>query len=203
MSSGSCWIGAVSDADEQLLTRQAMLQAQVPALLGGGLRDLLAEVGPVLLTGSFVSGLMSWPEVDVMVLGGPDFTPGDVLALMGRIVALPGVVGLEYSDERGTRCPTDHRRDERFHVGITVEHGGETWHVDVSVWLHDIHVNVTEWHEQLRGSVTPGQRAAILWIKDVWHRSPTYQGGLEVYTAVLENGVRTPEEFGVWRTATG
>jgi hypothetical protein len=186
------------DIDE-LLTRQARLQAQVPELLAGGLSDLLAAVGPVLTTGSFVSGLMAWPEVDVMVHSGPDFTPGDVLALMSRIVALPGVVGLEYADERGPRCPTEHRRDERYHVGIVAEHGGETWHVDLSVWLHDIHANITEWHEQLRDSVTPGQRAAILRIKDVWHRSPTYEGGLEVYTAVLEGGVRTPEEFGVWR----
>jgi hypothetical protein len=34
-----------------------------------------------------------------------------------------------------------------------------------------------------------------------WHRHPEYPGevgGLEVYTAVLEDGVRTPGQFAAW-----
>jgi hypothetical protein len=64
---------------------------------------------------------MCWPEVDVMVLAGPDFSPQDVLALLQRIVGLPGVTALEYHDERGPRCETGQVRDERYHVGITVD----------------------------------------------------------------------------------
>jgi hypothetical protein len=40
----------------------------------------------------------------------------------------------------------------------------------------------------------------------LWHRRPEYPdavGGLEVYTAVLEHGVRTPEEFAAWLEAPG
>jgi hypothetical protein len=195
-------------AIEELNRRQDVLRAEADELLNelGLLGVLLADVGPVLVTGSFVSGLMSWPEVDVMALGGPDFAPKDVLALMGRVVEMPGVVGLDYADERGSRCPTEHRRDERYHVGITAEYGSGTWHVDLSVWLHDIHANVTEWHERLRDTITPDQRDAVLWIKDVWHRRPEYPhhvGGLEVYTAVCEDGVRTPGEFAGWLTKRG
>jgi len=35
-------------------------------------------------------------------------------------------------------------------------------------------------------------------LKDIWHREPTYPyevSGMEVYDAVLEHGVRTPEQF--------
>jgi hypothetical protein len=42
-------------------------------------------------------------------------------------------------------------------------------------------------------------RIAILWIKDVWHRMPSYPdqvSGMDIYDAVLEHGVRTPEQFG-------
>jgi hypothetical protein len=60
---------------------------------------------------------------------------------------------------------------------------------------------VTEWHEALRDSITAEQRLAALRIKDVWHRLPTYPDevwGLETYTAVIDHGVRTPEQFGTW-----
>jgi hypothetical protein len=46
----------------------------------------------------------------------------------------------------------------------------------------------------------------VLRIKDVWHRLPAYPdqvGGLEIYTAVLDDGVRTPEQFAAWLTERG
>ena len=56
------------------------------------LAALVAEVGPLLVTGSFVSGLMCWRELDVMVLAGRDFSPEDVMGLLARIVTRPGVI---------------------------------------------------------------------------------------------------------------
>ena len=60
----------------------------------------LAAFGPAYVTGSFVSGLMVWRELDIMFLGGPELSPTDVLAGLARLVVLPGVVGFEYVDER-------------------------------------------------------------------------------------------------------
>ena len=45
-------------------------------LAGLDLAALTGDVGPLLVTGSFVSGLMCWRELDVMVLAGRDFSPG-------------------------------------------------------------------------------------------------------------------------------
>jgi hypothetical protein len=50
----------------------------------------------------------------------------------------------------------------------------------------------------IRRRLTEETRLAILWIKDVWHQLPVYPyevGGVEVYDAVFEHGVRTPEGF--------
>ena len=50
-----------------------------------------------------------------------------------------------------------------------------------------------------RRKLAPETRLAILWIKDAWHRLPSYPdlvGGVDVYNAVLEHGVRTPKQFG-------
>ena len=144
---------------------------------------------------------MVWRELDIMFLGGPELSPAGVLAAMGRLVLLPGIVRFDYADERGPRSPTGERRDERYHVTTTYARPSGTWRLDLTFWLHDLHENVVAWHQQLRDSLTSEQRSAILRIKDVWHRRPEYPetvSGLDIYTAVLRHGVRSPEQFQDW-----
>ncbi|HEY7274269.1 MAG TPA: hypothetical protein VH502_16170 [Actinoplanes sp.] len=175
-----------------LLTRQADLQAEAGSVLAA-----LTPLGPLSPTGSFVSGLMVWKELDVMRRTHPGFSPPDVLELLHGAVDLPGLTGFHYADERGPRSPTGERRDERYHVGLTLR----DWRIDLSLWLYDDHAHVTAFHESLRERLTADQRLTILEIKDVWHRrpeSPDEVSGFEIYTAVLEHGVRTPSEFGAW-----
>src|SRR5512133_2157167 len=58
------------------------------------------------VTGSFVSHLMCWRDLDVMLLVGADYRPRDVLKLISRLMELPGVVGFDYRDERAHCSPT-------------------------------------------------------------------------------------------------
>jgi hypothetical protein len=176
----------------ELLVRQAALQEEARSVLAA-----LAPLGPLSPTGSFVSGLMVWKELDVMRLTHPEFSPQDVLELLRRAVDLPGLTGFHYADERGVRSPTGERRDERYHVGLALR----DWRIDLSLWLYDDHAHVTAFHESLRDRLTAERRLTILDIKDVWHRRPEYPdevSGFEIYTAVLDHGVRTPSEFGAW-----
>lgn len=194
-------------SDEELISRQVALQAEAADVLAGlDLAAIVADIGPILLTGSYVSGLMSWPDLDIMVHVGAGFSPRDVLRLLQDIVDRPGVVGFDYHDERGPRSPTGTARDERYHVPIALSHSGRTWRIDLTLWLNDPHGNLTTWHENLRDAITAEQRAAVLRIKDVWHRLPSYPdrvGGTQIYTAVLDDGVRTPGEFAEWLTDHG
>jgi hypothetical protein len=194
-------------SDEELLARQSALQDEAAAVLAGlDLAALVADVGPLLVTGSFVSGLMCWRELDVMVLAGSDFSPPDVLGLLARIAGRAAVTALEYRDERGSRCVTGQVRDERYHVPMTVDHAGHPWRIDLTLWLHDPHLNVTRWHEELRTRITTDQRNAVLRIKDAWHRRPDYPdqvGGLDIYTAVIDDAVRTPRQFAAWLAQHG
>jgi hypothetical protein len=196
-----------SSSDAELLTRQDALQAEGAQVLA----DLSAAwasfgLGTLLPTGSYVSGLMVWRDLDVMANAGPSFSPSDVVALLGKIVLIPGVVGFTYADERGSRAPTPAVRDERYHVPITLLRGESTWTIDLTIWLHDLHENVTAWHEALRDRITPEQRLTVLRIKDEWHQLPTYPyevGGQQIYEAVLDHGVRTGDEFAAWLTERG
>jgi hypothetical protein len=194
-------------SDEDLHTRQLALQAEADAVLAElDLATTVAYLGPLVLTGSYVSGLMCWRDLDVMVLVGAAFSPHDVLSLLHRVVDRPGVVGFDYHDERGARCPTDERKDERYHLVLAVSHHGQPWRIDLSLWLHDPHIQVTTWHEALRERITAEQRNAVLRIKDVWHRLPSYPdvvGGLDIYTAVLDHRVRTPQQFSAWLAERG
>ena len=194
-------------SDEDLLARQSMLQDEAREVLAElDLAALVAGIGPLEVTGSFVSGLMCWRELDVMVLAGRDFPPPDVMSLLARIVRRTGVTGIEYRDERGPRCVTGQTRDERYHVTLTVEHAARRWQIDLTLWLHDLHQNVTRWHEELREHITAEQRIAVLRIKDDWHRRPAYPhqvGGLEICTAVMDGGIRTPDQFATWLAQHG
>lgn len=101
---------------------------------------------------------------------------------------------------------TDQVRDERYHVPIAVDRAGRSWRIDLTLWLHDPHLNVTRWHEELRERITAEQRGAVLRIKEVWHRRPAYPdqvGGLDIYTAVIDDGVRTPRQFAAWPAQRG
>lgn len=206
------------DSTDELEARQAALQDEAAAILAELEESaVFADFGAFVLTGSYVSGLMSWPELDVMLLVGPDFAPADVFGLLKRIVQLPGVVEMHYTDERGPRAPTDAKRDERYHatIGMDRVEAGEpvgtrgrpgTWQIDLSLWLHDDHANLTAWHEDLRNSITDEQRRAVLQIKDTWHRKSSYPyevGGLEIYTAVIDADVRTPDGFSAWLAERG
>jgi hypothetical protein len=149
---------------------------------------------------------MCWHELDVMVLVGAGFRPVDVLHLISRMMQFPRVIGFDYRDERADRSPTGQRREERYHVPFMIDRGACIWCLDLTLWLHDLHQNITAWHQALRDMITDEQRAAILRIKDVWCRLPIYPhqiGGSDVYTAVMEYGVRTPEQFRDWLTDRG
>jgi hypothetical protein len=196
-----------SPTEQELLARQAALQAEAAGVLAElDLGSLFGDIGPVLVMGSYVSGLMCWRDLDVGLLAGVECSPSDVLDLLKRVAELPGFVGFTYRHARGERCPTGDARDERYHVPFDLDAGRGRWRIDLSVWLGDPHASVAAWHERLRETISDEQRLTALQIKDVWHRLPSYPdqvGGWEVYTAVLRDGVRTPEEFGRWLTTNG
>jgi hypothetical protein len=205
----ACWTVVVTSpaSDQDLLARQSALQEEARQVLAGlDLAALVPDAGPLLVTGSCVSGLICWPEVDVMVRVGGGFSPRDVMRLLARIVSRPGVIGLDYRDERGPRCGTGQDRDERYHVTLTAEHAGRSWRIDLTLWLHDPHLNVTSWHEELRERITAEERTAVLRIKDDWYRRAAYPhqvGGMQVYAAVLDHGVRTSGQFAAWLAQQG
>ena len=131
------FVASSASTDEYLFQRQVALEAEARDVLDElDLERRLDDFGSMLVTGSFVSGLMVWRELDIMFFGGPELSPTDVLGAMGRLVLLPGIVRFDYADERGLRSPTGEARDERYHVSTTYVRPSGTWRLDLTFWLN-------------------------------------------------------------------
>jgi hypothetical protein len=60
--------------------------------------------------------------------------------------------------------------------------------------------------DEARRVLAAEQRSAVLRIKDNWYRQAAYPhqvGGRQIYTAVIDNGIRTPDQFAAWLAQHG
>jgi hypothetical protein len=184
----------------RLLERQDALQAEADRLVE--LLDLpamLGRAGRFERLGSSVSGLMVWRDLDLGVSCGV-LSREKAWETMVPLLAHPNTTRLSYLNEIGQFTPPELRGYGRYYFVARhqTEAGGE-WKIDVSLWSPESPPGRLAHAEQLRRRLTPETRLAILWIKDAWYRFPAYPdvvGGMDVYEAVLEHGVRTPEQFG-------
>ncbi len=182
-------------SDAELLATADALQAEGREVLEALRLDVaFAGFGPAEPVGSVVSGLMVWRDLDVVFTAPHATTAGVLTALAG----LPGLIGVDYRDERGDRRPTPDPVDERHYAVCRHQAPGGIWKVDLTVWLHAVDRPTRAEAERLAREVTPEQRLAILRLKHLWHTRPDYPyvvGGTDVYDAVMASGVRTAEEF--------
>jgi hypothetical protein len=191
-------------SDAELLAQAASLRAEAGAVLAAAdLPAAFAGLGPVQVIGSYRSGLMVWRDIDVM-LTAPAATATAVLAGVAGLAAGGRLVSADFRDERGPRRPTPSPQDERYYVVCRYDWPAGLWKIDITVWLHAVDRPHVAFAEHLAVDLSAEQRLAILRIKQVWHRRPDYPeqvSGMDVYTAVLDDGVGTPAEFAAWLAA--
>jgi hypothetical protein len=183
----------------ELLQRQNLLQVESRQVLAD--LDLIAclnRLGHAEHVGSSVSGLMVWRDLDVGARC-PGSSAERVFVTLRPIMIHPRVHEALYREETGPRSPSGQPQDQRYYFVIRyTTAASQRWKIDISVWLTDAPRNQLRHLDYLAQHLTEETRLAILWIKDVWHRLPTYPdevSGTDIYTAVLDHGVRTPTQF--------
>ena len=184
----------------RLLKHQDALQTEANRLVEClGLPTMLGRAGRFERLGSVVSGLMVWRDVDLGVSCGR-LSPERAWDAMLPLAVHPRTTRLDYRNEIGRLAPHELKGYGRYYFVARHEtEAGDEWKIDVSLWSPEAPPGPLAHAEELQRRLTPETRLAILWIKDAWHRSPSYPGqisGMDVYEAVLEHGVRTPEQFG-------
>ena len=184
----------------RLLKHQDALQIEANRLVERlGLPTMLGRAGRFERLGSLVSGLMVWRDVDLGVSCGR-LSPERAWDAMLPLAVHPCTARLDYRNEIGELAPQELKGYGRYYFVARHEtEAGDEWKIDVSLWSPEAPPRPSAHAEELRRRLTPETRLAILWIKDVWHQVPSYPdrvSGMDVYEAVLEHGVRTPEQFG-------
>jgi hypothetical protein len=167
---------------------------------------MLAVVGTPEQIGSSMSGLMVYPDVDFNI-ASRDPSLASVYSAMLPLLTRPDVIALQYRNETGNLAPPDLQEDRRYYFVVRyAAPSGRVWKLDFSFWLSDAPRGQADYVDYLKRELTDETRLAILWIKDVWHKDPTYPypvGGYDIYEAVLNHGIRTPTQFAEYLTERG
>jgi hypothetical protein len=178
-------------SDEELLARQDALQAEARQFVAEHrLVELLAPLGRVIPVGSAVTGLMVWRDLDYTVDARGAVATAVWEALRPLLHRCQALV---YADETGERA-AETAPFERHYFVLRID----GWKLDISVWTNGAPGEVERYQKALVARLDDESRLAILRLKEAWHRRPEYPevvGGFEIYEAVLEHGVRTPEEL--------
>lgn len=177
--------------DVELIARQRLLQDEARRLASTlGISESLGLLGRVIPVGSAVTGLMVWRDVDFTVdaPGATAVAVWDALAPLLRHCQ-----ALKYADETGDGVG-ETAPFERHYFIFRID----GWKVDVTVWTNGAPEGVERYQREVVERLDDEKRLAILRLKDAWHTRPEYPeivGGFDIYEAVLEHGVRTPEQL--------
>jgi hypothetical protein len=192
----------------ELYARQEALQRDAQALLAElDLLPALAQVGQSHQLGSSISSLMVWRDLDFIIICDPAQDMAQVMKAVHPLLTHPRTVGLHYTNERGPyNSDPDPTTDRYYFVIHHMTTQGHTWKIDLSFFFSEQMLGVLDHLDWLQRELTEETRLAILWIKDIWHHLPVYPyqvGGYQIYDAVLNAGVRSPDEFDAYLTARG
>ena len=184
----------------ELLHRAAALQEEASGVVANlRLLEHLGRYGEVVQLGSSVSGLMTWRDIDFSVYS-PKISAEGVWDLLRPYLIDERLDSFTFRSFAGNHNPTANPMQERYYVVLHFEAiPGAIWKIDISFWLNESKRFQAVETEQIRRRLTDETRLAILWIKDIWRTKPEYPqvvGGVDIYRAVLDHGVRTPMEFG-------
>jgi hypothetical protein len=178
----------VADASANLVARQRALQREAAEVLRDlRVEEMLGVVGRTVAVGSFVTGLMVWRDLDVVV-DAPGLTTSGAFDVLHPLLARSRAARYEHHTQLGRHY---------FVLRIPWRKDRE-WKLDVSLFLAGIPPDAEVFQDELRGRLTDETRLTILQLKDAWHTEAAYPdvvGGFDICDAVLNNGVRSLDQL--------
>jgi hypothetical protein len=193
-------------ADRELLDRQRALQLEAEDVAADlGIRDLVEPLGQPFLVGSAALGLMVWRDLDFTVVCRT-LDVDAVVAVGARLATHPRIRQVVFRNDTG-KWNTDPAYPDGLYLGLSYRSpAGNDWKSDI--WFVDqperqpdlSHVS------SMPSQLTDEIRAAILRIKSAWASRPEYGKGVlsfDIYTAVIDGGVRTLDDFAAWLAERG
>lgn len=169
-------------------------------LVETGLLELLTHNGEVLPTGSYSYDLMTWRDID-LCLATKTIDIQTIFLLGHEIATLPGVGSMYYRNEFIMKTPGNPQAV--FWCVDFYPPGDKRWKVDILISDPQEVARVLMPGRQLLGRLTEESREAIIRIKSVVCQRPAYRqeyNSSAIYRAVIEESIRTVEEWDLWWT---
>ncbi|MFI9366206.1 hypothetical protein ACIG5E_34910 [Kitasatospora sp. NPDC053057] len=188
--------------DDELLRHQTALQAEADAVHADlDLDALLGALGKPVRVGSSALGLMVRRDLDVTVTCPRLDTAAHqrVAALGARLALHERVRQVRWRNDTGAWNEDPAAYPDGLYLGLSYRSpDGLDWTLDV--WFVDDPARQPDLAHlrDLPPRLTPQARTAILRIKHAWAENPDYGRTVrswDIYRAVLDDGVRTPQEF--------
>ncbi|WP_214412047.1 hypothetical protein [Sphaerisporangium fuscum] len=188
----------------ELVQRQEVLQAEAGTVsLDLRLDERLSALGSPVWVGSAALGLMVRRDLDITVacpaLG---ISVTEAVAQFGaRLAVHPRVRQVRFRDDTG-HWNTDPAYPDGLYLGVEYRSAqGDEWTLDI--WFVDEPERQPDLADlrTIPPRLTPETRMAILQIKDAWADRDEYGKtvrSVDIYQSVLDDGVRTPEQFSRW-----
>jgi hypothetical protein len=178
---------------EDILERAARRRQQALVVLGKlGLMERWSSFGQPRIVGAVRYGLVVALDIDIAIYAEyPQISHG--FQVVSAVVELPGVWKVRYSNELT-------RPDEGLYWQIRYQaEDGNVWKVDN--WLlsknHPQADRDDQFASTMERALTPEKRRAILTIKEALSGQDGVRG-IDIYQAVLDGGVHTPQGFQDW-----
>ena len=158
---------------------------------------LLGDLGTPHLVGSAALGLMVWPDLDLTVFC-ERVDVGELYSAATSLVVHPRVRQLTVRNDTGRWNTDPVTYPDGIYWGVDYRDEQRRWNIDI--WfVTDAERQPDLQHiREIAPRLTAETRSAILEIKRAWFDRPEYRGAvtsLDIYTAVLDHGVRSVAEF--------
>jgi len=188
-------------AADDLLRQQAELQAEAGAVESDlRLEELLTPLGEVNRVGSAALGLMVWRDLDLTVVC-TKLALEPVTAVGARLAAHPRVNTITFRNDT-KQWKTNPNYPDGLYLGVGYRSPtNNDWKLDI--WFVDEPERQPDLAHMrwMPEKLTPEARTTILLIKSAWAPRPEYGKSVtsfDVYSAVLNDDVRTLEAFDEW-----
>lgn len=180
----------------EILARQDQLQTEATELLRSSeLLPLLRTLGMPIQTGSSVTGLMVYPDIDFSVQND-NFAIEDAIALTPRFFDELHVSALKIANFAENK-----NEGAGYYIGFEMPFAGRSWKIDATVGsVGPITTSPLELAGWIEG-MTDAERVAILTLKEALIKAGRYVGARSrppytfrsshLYEAVLRGGAKT------------
>lgn len=167
------------------------------------LKPLLSKFGEFKIVGSMSYKLMTWRDIDIDVVFDHDPTDADFWEILRELFRNKQIRSFTLVDDREIVTAN---RPKSIYIGLKFEdEKQEIWKIDIRL-INKKYVATDAIEKLIKAKLTPEKKQRILEIKSAVDDNPKYHKefqSVDIYEAVLENGIENPQDFKKYLTKIG